>query len=126
MYVRVCVCEEVLKTSKEGERAVSDSVSHRVVVSPHSSLLSEQILTSCNNEQRQVLKKEFKTMYGRDLIDDLKSGASHSERQIERAGGVGQHRSSQVLVLWLPPNTHSYPLFNARMWYVFVAPWFDR
>jgi annexin A7/11 len=31
------------------------------------------VLVSCNNEQRQALKLPFKTMFGRDLIADLKS-----------------------------------------------------
>ena len=30
-------------------------------------------LTDVSNEQRQVLKVAYKQMYGRDLVDDLKS-----------------------------------------------------
>ena len=37
-------------------------------------LLVFQVLTSVNNAQRQELKHTFKSMYGRDLMDDLKSG----------------------------------------------------
>ncbi|XP_062521298.1 annexin A7-like [Corticium candelabrum] len=32
-----------------------------------------RVLTSCSNEQRQKIKLQFKTMYGKDLISDLKS-----------------------------------------------------
>jgi annexin A7/11 len=32
-----------------------------------------RVLTNCSNEQRQQIKLQFKTMYGKDLISDLKS-----------------------------------------------------
>ncbi|EGD73938.1 annexin A7 [Salpingoeca rosetta] len=52
-----------------------------------------EILTSCNNEQRQVLKKQFKTMYGRDLIDDLKSE-------------LGGNFEDAVIAFMMPPDEY--------------------
>jgi len=61
-----------------------------------------QILTSCDNAQRQELKKQFKTMYGRDLVDDLKSE-------------LGGHFEDAVVAFMMPPHEYDATCLREAM-----------